>query len=263
MPATKIAIPTRLISHSLKNSIPIIAQMGAAGIQMDVINEIEELSSQTAQKHFLKLLSQHGLSIGTTFLGLTRPLTDAETLESQITKIKNGITLSSILKVNVLTTHIGPLPEEDAKEYPVLIEVLNDLARHANHTGVTLALSPMNESPVKFVQFLDKINQGPVALNFDPASVYAAGHSPSEEYQAVYKKVTHVVVRDSVRQLDGAGLEVPFGEGDVDWDEMFALLYEGHYEGWMTVMRTQGTSIQDDLVKTVLAVNLKTLNYWQ
>ena len=44
--------------------------------------------------------------------------------------------------------------------------------------------------------------------------------------------------KDAVRDLAaGRGLEVQLGRGSVDWPEMFSVLEENHYQGYIAIDR--------------------------
>jgi sugar phosphate isomerase/epimerase len=61
----------------------------------------------------------------------------------------------------------------------------------------------------------------------------------------------HVRVRDGLRDTDGAGVEVPVGRGEVDWDELLAALAEINFAGWMTPDRTSGEDMAADAARAV------------
>ena len=94
--------------------------------------------------------------------------------------------------------------------------------------------------PAAWSKGLGQVTEGPIGVNFDPATTVMAGASPTESLQTLRQFVAHVMIRDAVRDLEGGGVEVAVGRGDVPWDEMLALLQETGYGGWLTVDRTQG-----------------------
>ncbi|MCH8992939.1 MAG: hypothetical protein IIA44_14470, partial [Acidobacteria bacterium] len=64
------------------------------------------------------------------------------------------------------------------------------------------------------------------------------GQFPPQMFRELLNHVNHMTIRDAVRDLDEATLEVPLGRGEVPWDELFAVTVEAEFRGWMTVVRT-------------------------
>ena len=100
-------------------------------------------------------------------------------------------------------------------------------------------------------KLLGKITDGPCGVNFDPAGVILGGQSPPLVFRELMNHVNHMTIRDAVRDLDGAVLEVPLGRGEVSWDELFAITVEAEFRGWMTAVRTQGDDKAGDIARAV------------
>ena len=75
------------------------------------------------------------------------------------------------------------------------------------------------------------------------------GHDPIESFRVLYESIIHVQVRDAIREVDGSGLEVNVGRGEVAWDEFLVLLDEAGYSGWLTIERTSGDDKQNDVAR--------------
>lgn len=248
----RIAIATRCLSLPLKSAVRRAAELGASGVQFDPSKEVVpgELS-ETGRRQLLHLLAELGLSVASFDFPTRRPLHDPDRLEKRVAALKKAMQLAAQLKASVITLRTGRIPAElDSAERQILIDILNDLARHGNYVGVTLALSPSADQPEAILGVVEAVKQGPIGLNFDPATFVTAGKSPSAAFRKLHRFVSHVVVRDAVRDAD-SGIEVPVGRGEVEWDEMLALLDEAGYPGWMTVDRTQGDDRPGDVGRAV------------
>ena len=81
------------------------------------------------------------------------------------------------------------------------------------------------------------------------------GISPVEYYQAFHDRVIAVQVRDGLKDIDGTGIEVAVGRGEVAWDELVVLLTEGRYSGWLTVTRTAGEDKVSDMARAIRFLN--------
>ncbi|HEX6986553.1 MAG TPA: TIM barrel protein, partial [Planctomycetaceae bacterium] len=123
-----------------------------------------------------------------------------------------------------------------------------------DHVGVTLALTTGREAPGVLADALKAVTAGPVGVNLDPAASVMAGHDPAALARELHPYLRHVRVRDGLREADGAGVEVPVGRGEVDWESVFASLAEAEYAGWFTPDRTTGDDPARDAAKALAFV---------
>ncbi len=245
----RMAVATRALQEPLKRAVQTAAEMGAQGVQFDVRNEVRpgELT-ETGRRQLLHYLDELNLSVASAVFPTRRAFYDQEELEARIAGARQAMEFAFQLKSNVLTLRIGRIPEDaDSAEYEILRNVLNDLARHGNRVGVTLAVTPTRDEPARLLEFLKQITQGPVGMNYDPANFVMAGYHPARALETLADYLVHILVRDGVRDIDGGGLEVPVGRGEVEWEEVLALLDEAGYQNWLTLDRTQGDDHAGDI----------------
>jgi sugar phosphate isomerase/epimerase len=247
-----LAISTRCLNQPLKPALVLAAQFGAAGVQLDVRNELkpDELSA-TGRRELLHRLEEMRLSIASLDFPLRRGLLDPDRLDARISALKQAMDFASLLRCRVVTVRLGRLPGENEGTKDPPLAVLSDLAGHGNHVGVTLALGPGGESPTPLLALLRQVVAGPLGINFDPASVVSAGRSPTEAAPEWGTYLSHVMVRDATREGDGTSTEVPVGRGEVPWQELLAVIYELNYRGWFCVDRTQGENRPGDAARAV------------
>ncbi len=245
----RMAVPTRVFQEPLKRAVQFVAEMGAQGVQLDLRNEVKpgELS-ETGRRQLLHYLEELNLKVASAVFPTRRAFYDAEELEARLTATREAMEFAFQLKVNVLNLRVGRVPgEDDPEHFQILCDVLNDLARHGNRVGVTLAITPARDEPERLLQLLGEITQGPVGLNFDPAIFAMAGHNPSKVLERFQKFLMHITARDGLRDMDSSGVEVPIGRGEVEWEEILALLDEAQYHNWLTIDRTQGEDRPGDI----------------
>lgn len=249
----RIAIATRGFGQPLESSIRLAGEAGAAGVQLDVRDELQAADlSDTGRRQFLHRLTGRGMKVASATFPLRRPLYDQQHLDVRVASLKKAMQFAYDLGASVLTTRVGPIPAEaEGTSYPLLCEVLNDLARHGNHVGVTLAVAPDSESPQTLRKLLDAVKSGPIGVDFDPAAFAISRHSPVQALRDLHAFVSHFQARDAVREFDGGGLEVPLGRGEVDWVELLPQLDEIEYRGWTSVVRTQGDDKPGDITRAV------------
>jgi sugar phosphate isomerase/epimerase len=248
----QLAVALRCLGQPLKPALQLAARYKAAGVQLDSRNELKPSDvSTTGRRQFVHMLSELGLQLASLDFPLRRPLWDADRLEARVEGLKQTMEFAYDLKSKVVTTRLGGLPDEsDVAGRNLLDQVLEDLTRHGNHVGVTLALGTGRESRARLQEVLRAITSGPIGVNFDPASAVMSGASPSEMLMELRQFISHVMIRDAVREAEG-GIEVPVGRGEVSWDEILALLQETGYRGWLTVDRTAGDDRAGDAARAI------------
>jgi sugar phosphate isomerase/epimerase len=249
----KVALATHCLGQPLKSALLVASQLGATGVQLDARNEIKPSDiSATGRRQFIHSLEEIGLAVASLDFPLRRPLWDMQRLDARVEALKQTMEFAYQLKSRTVTVRLGGLPDkEDATGLGLLQTVLNDLARHGNRVGVTLAIGQGREPVERLLEVLRSVSEGPIGINFDPAAAMMSETAPTEALQAMNKLITHVMVRDATRDMDGNGSEVPVGRGEVPWVEVLALLQEMDYRGWLTVDRTQGEDRAGDAGRAV------------
>lgn len=250
---TRIAVATRCFNLPLKQALRAAADAGAQGVQFDSREELAPGSlGDTGRRQFLHELDERGLRVASLVFPTRHAFYEEDRLDARVIAVKTAMEFAWQLKSSVLTARIGKIPADaNSKEHILLREVLSDLARHGNHVGVTFAITPTHDSPDALGALLGSIKTGPLGLDFDPASFAMAGHSPEQAFRTLHASVIHFQARDGLRDIDGSGLEVPLGRGEVDWVELLPLLTEISYRGWITVNRTQGDDRAGDVARGV------------
>jgi sugar phosphate isomerase/epimerase len=242
MPRHRLAVATAPFSQPLRQSIQTASRIGAQGIHLNARNEVRPTDlSDTGLRQFLHELTEDGLSVASLSFPTRRSFYDQDQLEARVSAAKIAMDFARSLNANVLTLRVGTIPSEtDSNEYRLLIDVLNELARHGNHVGTTISITPTREKPDQLIQLVSAVIEGPCNVDFDPARFAMAGINASDAFRELHRQIGHIRIRDGVRDIDGSGQEVPVGRGDVDWDELLAMIDESSYRGWLTVERTTG-----------------------
>ena len=144
MRPARFALATSCLGQPLKAALTLASRLGANGVQLDARNEIKPSEmSATGRRQFLHLLSETGLQLASLDFPLRRRLWDAERLDARLEALKETMQFAYELKARTVTVRLGGLPDEsDAAGQALLGNVLNDLARHGNRVGVTLAVGP-------------------------------------------------------------------------------------------------------------------------
>lgn len=240
-PRLRLGYPTRLLEGPFREKIRQAAGLRAQGVQLDLRHELRpgELS-ETGLRQFGHLLDEQGLALAPAVFPLRRAIADRDGLEERVAAVTAALRFAGDLKAGVLIVRPGAVPGADSKDRPLLLEVLNDLARAGDHVGVTLTLTTGREPVESLTEVLGAITAGPIGVNIDPAAAVMAGRDPAAGIRALHSYLRHVRVRDGLQESDGAGIEVPVGRGEVEWESVLAALAEADYGGWLTPDRTTG-----------------------
>lgn len=252
----RLAIATRCLELPLRQSLKVAADLGAEGVQFDLRQELRlDEFQESARRDLLHLLEELGLRIATTTFTLRRSLADEHELDRRIAALKQAMSWSFTLKSRALSFRMGSFPSElDGKEARLLKEIFNDLACHANHVGVALAVQTSHTNADELQSFFSQITSGPIGLEFDPAQFALAKRNPADALRTLHGLIFHVSLRDAIADSEGIAQETPVGEGAVSWTELLATLGEIEYAGWLTGIRTQGKDRARDLQRAISSV---------
>ncbi len=238
----QLAVATRNFDQPLKDALKTALDTGAHAVQLAVHQELrpDELTD-TGRRQFLHYLDELSLKISSLHLPMRRELIEPDALDERLAEIRKVMEFAWSLKTPLVTLRVGRIPVDvESKQYLLLREILNDLARYSTHIGTTLCLIPTNDTADSMLQLVTSLTAGFVGIDFDPASFVLAGENATKALRTLHQNVMHVQARDAMRDVDGTGIETQLGRGQVEWDEFVALLVEIPYRGWITVNRTQG-----------------------
>ncbi|AGA57391.1 sugar phosphate isomerase/epimerase [Thermobacillus composti KWC4] len=198
----------------------------------------------------------------------------------KIEKSKRILDLAVELGTNVVTTHIGIVPDDpNSKIYATMQAACRELADYADSLNAHFAIETGPETAAHLRSFLDTLGSKGVAVNFDPANfVMVTGDDPVRGVHILKDYIVHTHVKDGIRhkpidpryvygavgfdspdhdriaELLASGEyfeEVPLGEGKVDFDAYFQALVDVGYKGYLTIEREVGADPEADIRKAV------------
>lgn len=250
------------------------AALGANGIQMYATkgaNSAENLTA-TDRKELLKEVKDNGLVFsalcGDLGQGLFRPERNPELIE----RSKRIIDLAMDLETNIVTTHIGVVPEDPNHDrYKIMQEACFELSRYADSLNAHFAIETGPERAATLKNFLDSLGSKGVAVNFDPANLIMGFEcDPAEEARILKDYIVHTHAKDGImykqipaeieygiiepkpveyQNVDDFYRELPLGEGVVDFPSYLKALEEIGYKGFLTIEREVGAEPHKDIKK--------------
>ncbi|MBR3804590.1 MAG: sugar phosphate isomerase/epimerase [Clostridia bacterium] len=273
----KIGIITDCFKSTHEEGIKKAALLGLQGVQIyATTGDFSPELSEEKKAEYKKLLKDNGLVVSALCgdmggFGFERAEDNADRIE----KTKKIVDLAVEFGTNVVTTHIGVIPEDKSNpRYKVMLDALTECGLYAKSKGVTLAIETGPEKAKTLLSFIED-TKGGVGVNLDPANfTMVTGQDAVEAVYILKDYIVHTHLKDG-RMLDKnqdptdvyhafalggvdalnaceGFIELPIGEGDVDWDNYIKALKEIGYDGFLTIEREAG----DDPVKDMeLAAN--------
>lgn len=268
----KIGVITDCFKKTHSEGIENAAKLGLQGVQIyATTGEFSPELSVEEKSAYKKLLKEKGLIVSALCgdmggYGFEREEDNTERIE----KTKRIIDLATDFDTNVVTTHIGVIPEnkEDSR-YSVMLKALTECGLYARKKGVTLAIETGPEKAKTLLEFL-KDTKGGVGVNLDPANfVMVTGQDPVEAVYLLKDYIVHTHAKDGVMKDKGqdptevyhafavGGVdalnackgfeELPLGQGEVDWKKYIQALKEIRYDGFLTIERECGDNPEKDI----------------
>lgn len=248
------------------------AAVGAQGIQVYATKGKMSPENLVGEKRsdFKKLVADNGLVISALCGDLGGGFGNRDENPERVEKSKRIIELAKELGTDVVTTHIGVVPQDSNHErYKIMQEACFELSRFADSLDAHFAIETGPETSAVLKGFLDSLGSTGVGVNLDPANlVMVTGDDPAgavynlRDYivhthakdgkQLYYKdpEIVYGLVKDSL--VTGPSfLEVPLGEGSVDWNKYLAALEDIGYKGFLTIEREVGDNPEKDIITAV------------
>ncbi len=249
------------------------ADVGAQGFQVYATRGEMAPENMNASKisEFKKLVADNGLAISALCGDLGGGgFCFADRNPEKIEKSKRIIDLAKELDTNVVTTHIGVVPEDkNVDRYKVMQEACFELSRYADSIGAHFAIETGPETSAVLKEFLDSLGSTGVGVNLDPANlVMVTGDDPAGAVYNLQRYIVHTHAKDGkqiffkdpeiiyglkkdVIITEDSFLEVPLGEGQVNWEKYLAALDDIGYKGFLTIEREVGDDPEKDIRKAV------------
>ncbi len=252
-------------------AIRVAAKIGVKGIQMYATegeNSPENLNA-SQRVELKKEVEDAGLVFSALCGDLGRGFGNKELNPGLIEKSKKIVELAKDLGTDIITTHIGVVPEDKNHErYKIMQEACFELARFADSMEAHFAIETGPETAVTLKGFLDDLNSTGVAVNLDPANFkMVTGDDPVKAVYTLKDYIVHTHAKDGNRLNIGnpefiyqavhpvpQGFndvqyfeEVPLGQGSVDFTGYLKALEDIGYKGFLTIEREVGKTPAQDI----------------
>lgn len=246
------------------------ASLGAKGIQVYATHGDMAPETLVGQKRkdFLKMVKDNGLVISALCGDLGQGFGNVEKNPGLIERSKLILDMAKELETNIVTTHIGVVPNDPGHErYKVMQEACFSLAQYADSLDAHFAIETGPETAVTLKGFLDGLHSTGVAVNLDPANlVMVTGDDPVQAVYTLKDYIVHTHAKDGQRNYyrepeavyglveeemlaSPSFTELPLGEGKVPFPAYLKALDEIGYHGFLTIERECGDNPEGDIRK--------------
>lgn len=250
--------------------------MGVKGIQ--VYSTHGDMSPEnltpSKRKEFLNRVKDHGLEISALCGDLGQGFGDPLKNKVNIEKSKRILDLAKDLETSIVTTHIGVIPQDPNHDrYKIMQEACFELSQYADELKAHFAIETGPETALTLRNFLDTLGSKGVAVNLDPANLaMVTGDDPVQAVYTLKDYIVHTHAKDGRRLLikdpeviyglveetiqEGkAFIELPLGQGDVDFKKYLQALTDIGYKGFLTIEREVGDNPEADIKLAVDFLN--------
>ncbi len=267
---------------SLREKLEKSASVGAQGVQLYATSGELAPENMNAAKiaEVRDMVASNGLVISAVCGDLGGGgFRNAEDNKWKVEKSKRIMDLALELGANVITTHIGVVPEEMNDARKNMSEACNELAEYGDKMGAYFAIETGPEPAERLRGFIESLSAKAVRVNFDPANLaMVIGEKTCDSVASLRDYIVHTHAKDGIminktnpeiiyghlkhEEVEAIEYfrEVPLGEGSVDFDGYLKFLNDTGWNGFLTIERECGNNPEEDIKKAVSFLNEKIKN---
>lgn len=268
MAGFKIGVIVDSFRLGVREGIEKAREVGASGIQVYATSGPMAPENLTGKqrKELLDMVASNGLVISALCGDLGKGFAERESNGWKIEKSKRIMDLAKELNTNIITTHIGVVPENPGHpRWNILQEACEALGEYGDEVGAYFAIETGPEKSAVLKEFLDSLKSKGVRVNLDPANlVMVTGDDPVQAVLNLKDYIVHTHAKDGIMlrrenpeviygmieaaiQSEAAFREVPLGEGSVNFREYLKALDGIGYKGFLTIEREVGENPEKDI----------------
>ena len=260
----------------IKDGIKKAKEVGASGIQIYAVNGkmAPENLSPGQRRELADRVSSNGLVVSALCGDLGGGFVKPEENPKRIENSKRIMDLAKDLGTDIITTHIGVVPDDPAHpRWSVLQDACETLGEYGDSVGAVFAIETGPEPSALLKRFLDSLHSTGVRVNLDPANlVMVTGDDPAQAVYNLRDYIVHTHAKDGILlrhenpeviygiiedviQKGEAFMEVPLGEGHVDFPSYLRTLDSIGYHGFLTIEREVGENPEKDIRTAINFLN--------
>ena len=265
-----IGVVVESFRKEIHEAIKEASKLGLNGIQMYGTRGdfVPEKFTAERRRELLQFAKDNGVKFSAICGDFGHGFMSVESNKIYVERSKRVGDLSVDMETNIITTHIGVVPEDKSCDrYKIMQEACQELAEYADSMKAHFAVETGPETAEVLGDFLDSLGSCGVGVNLDPANlVMVTGDDPAKAVHRLKKYIVHTHAKDGVMLKrtnpeyiyrvipmpeDMAGItafrETPLGEGSVDFVAYLKALEDIGYRGFLTIEREAGATPADDI----------------
>lgn len=271
----KIGVMVESFRKGFREGVEEARKLGADGIQA-YLTDYGYIPWHTMTKdkirETLDIVKSNGLVFSAICGDFGMGFQDEEQNKIFVERSKRILDIAKELECDIVTTHIGTVPPEECEKKEIMRRACRDLAIYADSMNSAFAVETGPEPGERLADFLDSLGAGGVRVNFDPANlVMVAGDRPENALKYLGKYIVHTHAKDGIKLEKGTHpdaslvigdeakghdalmemgysyLELPLGQGDVDFDIYLPELSATGFDGFLTIEREVGANPSADI----------------
>jgi L-ribulose-5-phosphate 3-epimerase len=221
-------------------------------------------------KEVVAFVRDLGMVISATSCGID-DLGDPSDKCAKLEWARRSLEIARDLECGVWQTHVGIVPaDHDAPRWASYVDLLTGIGALGEQIGACLATETGPEPPRVLADLIQTVGSDAIRVNLDPANLiwwpaYLAGNAgqPYDKAKAMADfdpvagtrmlapYIAHTHAKDALVTEDGKPLEVPLGEGWVDWPAYIGVLRQAGYDGYFAIEREVGGDPVGDTARAV------------
>lgn len=194
--------------------------------------------------------------------------------KSRVEQSKRIMDLAKDLETNVVTTHIGVIPSDPTHDrYKIFQDACGILGEYGAQVEAYFAIETGPEKAAVLKMFLDSLGTKGVGVNMDPANlVMVTDDDPVEAVKTLKNYIVHTHAKDGIikkktdperiynffaeggiedLRMEDYFIEMPLGQGAVDFPNYLKALEEIGFKGFLTIEREVGGQPEKDIKMAV------------
>lgn len=125
------------------------------------------------------------------------------------------------------------------QDWEIALQALENALPVARKVAIELHIEA-DLNPDNFAEFLGRIPDPMVKVNFDSGNSSGLGYRAGDEFTAYGKRIGSIHIKDRLRKHDGSVESKPLGQGSADFDDVFASIRKIGYTGGFTLQVARG-----------------------
>lgn len=237
---------------SFKEFILFAKKLGAKGIQPFITGgNISPLMTKSERREIKEFMAAEGIELPAVCADFGGGYFETADNEASLHRLISMIDMAVDLGTNIVSTHIGPVPkDENDPLYIIKFNTFKKAAKYADDLGVYLAVETGKDTAENLKKFLLKIGYKSATVNLDPANLaMCIGVDPVEAVYTFGDLIVHTHIKDGIKTGETTYMEVPLGEGSVDFPRYLKALKDVGYDGYLTIERGSGEDREAEIKK--------------